>query len=228
MTRQPLRISGRTDHRSFRTGVYGLAKCYNKNADSPAVQLSAPYYFRGTGGTLAPATGPINARLHENGNVPIVLSEEIELVLLAHREQYEKSWAIEEFTVGNDFTNLGVFRQDPALIMRAKAPTASIAQHWWSVEALANDITVEVRRIQPQGLTSTYLAFLGLKYLPFSLNELLSDLSTWNGIDLFEQVLIYTGAPRGFAWSGKPVQVGDTIEVVLEGMGVILRNLVEP
>ena len=227
MTSLSLTATGNTYDWSLGAGVYGLAKSYREDAAAPAGLMSIPYFFRGTSQSLSPARGTINPRLHENMDTSTLLSEEIELVLLAARTKKD-TWGLEGFSIGNDLTNLGVFRQDPSLIMRAKAPTASLAQHWWGIEELTNDIKVDIHRIPLKGANSEYSATLGLQHLPFSTAELLSDIEGWNGIDLFDRILLYTGAPRGFAWSGEPIDTGDTIEVVLQGAGVVLRNLVEP
>ncbi|MDC9598795.1 hypothetical protein [Xenorhabdus anantnagensis] len=198
-----------------RIGVYGFAKSYISNGIQD--DSVPPYFFRGEIGDLASANGNLNTLTQSK-----VLSEEMELVWLIDTEKGTTCRFI-GFMFGNDLTDLGEFRQDAARILHAKLPQASISDHWWPSLQPPSSLNITVTRYRGDNVKH-YFAKVGMDYLPISLDTALNAVYKMVGWKHFDKILLFTGAPRGFAWKNEPALDNDRFELIVDELGSILNN----
>jgi hypothetical protein len=200
-------------------GVYGAARSYSEEplTGTADTEPPPPYFFRGCVEELTLGPGTLHAPASAT-----ILSEEFELVLVARRDRRGVfEWV--GYTFGNDLTDLGEFRRDAARIQHAKTPKAGLCPLWWEGSPPAA-LPVLARRVRGEAVDS-YTTLLGTRYVPCDV--LLTALNGFAGVTMFEHILVFSGAPRGFAWREDPVRSGDVLMLEVEGFGEVLRHRVE-
>jgi hypothetical protein len=202
-----------------RIGIYGYAKSYggkgvNQNNKIP------PYFFRGELNNLKNAYDDLIYEKHNS-----FLSEEMEMVYVLDIRQKDKVKFI-GFTFGNDLTDLSEFREDPSRLLHAKSPKASIADIWFECEKAPLSLDINVRRTSCNSVVEEYSAQLGSDCLNVHYEDSINAVSKMIGVENYTTILLFTGAPRGFAWKDKPINNLDIIELNVNSIDSILKNKV--
>lgn len=205
-TRTPWRTAGQHD-----VGIYGFAKSYQvesgERLDRP------PYFFRGSLAGIAVG----DTTTVQVSPQAVALSEEIELVVVLDRADGDGAWQIVGYSFGNDLTDLGEFRQDPARILWAKSPTASICAGYWTAP-LPEHVAAKVVMSRDGEEVAAYETVLGTSTLRFDAHDLPDLVASFAGVDQFQQLCIFTGAPRGFAWGAddaEPLGAGHSVTATI-------------
>ena len=205
-------------------GVYGLGKSYSDAGNDHGVGL-IPYFYRGTAKHLAGPRGVIVVdRLAREPAAIVRLSEEFELVVLLERN--DNGWIAVGYTFGNDLSDLGLVQENGTLIQLSKRINASVAKTWWKTDVLPRHIPIQVSLVDKNGVRAKYDAQLGTDYLRFSIAELVQFIPFWAGTEQYNHLLVYTGAPRGFAWHDETIHFGETLKLEVQGLGETLSNQV--
>ena len=163
-------------------------------------------------------------RLTREPDAIVRLSEEFELVVLLVRKG--SGWAAVGYTFGNDLSDLGLVKENGTLIQLSKRINASVSHTWWKADTPPQNIPIQVSLIDKDAVRAQYDSHLGTDYLRFSVAELLQFIPHWAGTEQYDRLLVYTGAPRGFAWHGETIHFGETLRLEVQSVGETLSNQV--
>ncbi|MBT1166655.1 fumarylacetoacetate hydrolase family protein [Bifidobacterium simiarum] len=204
-------------------GVYGLGKSYSADGYDGGTSL-LPYFYRGTARRLVGEHDDllVDTVAREPESV-IRFSEEFELVALLRRAG--DHWEINGYTFGNDISDLGLVKENGALVQLSKRIDASIARDWWAADALPSSIPIHVDLLDGETVQAQYDAALGTDYLKFTVDELLSFADQWKGTEAYDRLIVYTGAPRGFAWHDRRLALGQTLRLTIDGETILSNTL---
>ncbi|EAA8668690.1 hypothetical protein [Salmonella enterica] len=202
-----------------RTGVYGFAKSYtndNSKDDTPP-----PYFYRGELNNQIIANETINIKADQG-----FLSEEMEIIWLFSVENGSECKFI-GFSFGNDITDLAEFRKDAARILHAKKNKASICKHWWESDTPPSDLDIKVTRHRNKKIKN-YDSKLGSNFISLTFNDTVKSIKAMAGWDNFDFIMLFTGAPRGFAWlQNEPILSDDIYDLHVKGFGMVLSNRIK-
>lgn len=204
-------------------GVYGLGKSYSTDGYDGGASL-LPYFYRGTAQRLVGETDDLLVgTVEREPESAVQFSEEFELVALLQKTV--AGWKVYGYTFGNDISDLGLVKVNGALVQLSKRIDASIARNWWRADNLPTNVPIHVELVDGDQIVAEYDAGVGTDYLRFTVEELLSFATQWAGTEAYDKLIVYTGAPRGFAWHDQRVDLGQTLRLFIDGEQILSNRL---